>query len=617
MRIATVFLLLGLAFGLPAQTATTITYQGQLQDSGGPVNDTLGMEFRLFDSLEGGNQVGSEIVFSAVEVTDGLFEVELDFGEVFGGSPLYLEVEVAGNILQPRQLVTATPTAISALNVSSSGLAELDDRYWKQGGNAGIDPTADYLGTTDNSAFVLRVDNAQSLRLIPSVDAESGFSPNLIGGSSANSVDDSTDDNPPVVGAVIAGGGLSTTENTVGEDFATVGGGEANTASGLWATVGGGVINTASGSSSTVSGGSNNSADGADSATVGGGTLNEASGSWSTVPGGANNQARGDYSFAAGRLARAKDAGTFVWADSENAIFESTQPDQFLIEATGGVGVGTNAPRNQLDVRRGVTGNAITANHVAVFENTGGISGDVLALKASVVDPGNAVNFITFKDADGNNIGAVEGDGSGGVTYNSESGDFAEYLPRRDRDEAIAPAEVVGLHAGGISKHTEGADRAMVVSSRPIVKGNLPEDDESRYEVVAFMGQVPVKVRGPVAAGDLLVASGDNDGVAIAADAAEVAGRGLHQVLGRALETSDHSGTGKVAALVGLPQGGVTDVVVAGLNERITALEAENARLRELAERNARLAEDNAELEERLAALEAMLLEDRQVAEEQ
>jgi hypothetical protein len=78
--------------------------------------------------------------------------------------------------------------------------------------------------------------------------------------------------------------------------------------------------------------------------------------------------AGGDYSFAGGRYAVVRDddsgspyysgdidgdEGTFVWADSTHSSgdrFISTGPNQFLISAAGGVGIGTNAPDASLHV---------------------------------------------------------------------------------------------------------------------------------------------------------------------------------------------------------------------------------------------------------------------------
>jgi hypothetical protein len=154
------------------------------------------------------------------------------------------------------------------------------------------------------------------------------------------------------------GGGLL---NDAGGENSVIGGGSNNDALNLGSTVGGGGGNTASGNYATVAGGNQNRASG-NYSTVAGGSANTASATSAIVLGGDSNSAAGTYSCAAGRRAKVRsatqvgggdtdgDEGTFIWADSTFADFTSTGPDQFLIRATGGVGIGTNAPGSQLDV---------------------------------------------------------------------------------------------------------------------------------------------------------------------------------------------------------------------------------------------------------------------------
>jgi hypothetical protein len=155
------------------------------------------------------------------------------------------------------------------------------------------------------------------------------------------------------------GGGIS---NTASGHHATVGGGDSNISSNNFATVGGGISNTASGQDAAIAGGGGNTASNS-FATVGGGSSNTASGNYATVGGGDSNIAGGDYSFAGGNYANVRDAatagngtgdkGTFVWSDttaSPAAPFTSTGPNQFLIRATGGVGIQTNAPHEALSI---------------------------------------------------------------------------------------------------------------------------------------------------------------------------------------------------------------------------------------------------------------------------
>jgi len=137
--------------------------------------------------------------------------------------------------------------------------------------------------------------------------------------------------------------------NTTNGSYATIGGGTGNDGA-MVATVGGGQDNNASGVGATVAGGKLNIASGQYS-TIAGGYGNAASGPHAMVPGGLSNTAAGNYSFAGGRRAKANHTGTFVWADSTVADFASTDFNQFLIRAGGGVGIGTDTPGSQLTVK--------------------------------------------------------------------------------------------------------------------------------------------------------------------------------------------------------------------------------------------------------------------------
>ena len=134
-------------------------------------------------------------------------------------------------------------------------------------------------------------------------------------------------------GATVAGGGGAGFGNKAFSRFTTVSGGEDNVAgveniapAGFgdndYATVGGGRINRATGLASTV----------------GGGSSNIASGNFATIPGGSNNEASDFFSFAAGRRAKATSYGSFVWGDGKDHDIKSGQnPNTFTARATGGV----------------------------------------------------------------------------------------------------------------------------------------------------------------------------------------------------------------------------------------------------------------------------------------
>jgi hypothetical protein len=99
---------------------TAFTYQGQLKDASGSVNNSCDFQFGLWDTLTGGSQVGSTLTLTSVAVSEGLFTVQLDFGaNAFTGSARWLETAVrcpaGGGIystLAPRQPLTPAPYAI-------------------------------------------------------------------------------------------------------------------------------------------------------------------------------------------------------------------------------------------------------------------------------------------------------------------------------------------------------------------------------------------------------------------------------------------------------------------------------------------------------------------------
>jgi hypothetical protein len=120
-----------------------------------------------------------------------------------------------------------------------------------------------------------------------------------------------------------------------------------------------------------VTGGYGNTASGI-SSSISGGVFNVASGLLATAAGGFQNTAQGDYSFAAGRHAKANHEGAFVWADSDVNDFASTNVNQFLIRANGGVGINTNDPAGAtLRVYGGAFSVGVFAGNLAPFGNSG------------------------------------------------------------------------------------------------------------------------------------------------------------------------------------------------------------------------------------------------------
>jgi hypothetical protein len=109
-----------------ADISSTITYQGVLRQGDQLANDSFDFRFRLFDDPAAGTQLGEQIA-SAVAVQNGQFTVPLTFGpDTFAAQAVWLEIAVspAGvgtyETLEPRQMITAAPLALSLPNVSTN-----------------------------------------------------------------------------------------------------------------------------------------------------------------------------------------------------------------------------------------------------------------------------------------------------------------------------------------------------------------------------------------------------------------------------------------------------------------------------------------------------------------
>lgn len=137
MSISRVSPILVLALGLTvwlggvsaaAALGTAFTYQGRLLNDNKAADGVYDLAFSLYDdpNVIVGNQVGGTIEVDKLDVIDGYFAVELDFGEgIFDGNERYLQFAVrpgesddAGDFtaLYPRQRITPAPYALYALS---------------------------------------------------------------------------------------------------------------------------------------------------------------------------------------------------------------------------------------------------------------------------------------------------------------------------------------------------------------------------------------------------------------------------------------------------------------------------------------------------------------------
>ncbi|HEY5296983.1 MAG TPA: hypothetical protein VIK59_03585 [Verrucomicrobiae bacterium] len=441
---------------------TAFTYQGRLDNNGAPANGNYDFTFAVFNSSGGGSPAVGPITNSAVTVSsNGLFTTILDFGSVPTGNPLWLEISVRTNgggsfmTLNPRQQLLPVPYAMFA--------------------NTAGNFSGNLLGTTNDEALEFEVNGSPALRLEPTTSA-----PNIIGGSSGNSISpgafgatisgggSATSPNTilnSAEGATI-GGGLG---NTVGDNYGAIAAGQLNTVLANSSFIGGGYLNTiqSGAADSTIFGGLNNAIQSgsfystigsglgniiatnslgativggqgnmnsanygtivagsfnsiqsaAQNSFIGGGAYNTNLGAFAIIPGGSGNVAAAN-AFAAGSGALATNRGAFVWADSSSSqTFNSTQTNQFLIRATGGVGINTN----------NLAGAALNVNGAIIAKSFSGDGSGLTGIVASSTNTlagGTMSAAFNFTNTANNFVGTFFGNGAGLTNLNANATNF-------------------------------------------------------------------------------------------------------------------------------------------------------------------------------------------------
>jgi len=136
--------------------ARTFTYQGRLKQSGAPVNGPVDLTITLWDDAGTGNpptggvQLGTPQFLPAVQITDGLFTVVLNaasqFGPLFNGNARWLQIDVNGTVLAPRQPILPTPYALAVPGIDGFSLdaadgSPVDAVYVDNSGRVGIGTT--------------------------------------------------------------------------------------------------------------------------------------------------------------------------------------------------------------------------------------------------------------------------------------------------------------------------------------------------------------------------------------------------------------------------------------------------------------------------------------------
>lgn len=146
---------------------TAITYQGRLTDSSMSPSGVYDFRFQLYNNF--GVPAGSAITVEDVQVTNGIFTVQLDFGSTAfsqsGFTSRTIEIAVRpGNstgsftALAPRQVLAAAPFAVAALKSETATTATIANNANALGGTA----ASQFVQTTDSRLSDARPPTADS-----------------------------------------------------------------------------------------------------------------------------------------------------------------------------------------------------------------------------------------------------------------------------------------------------------------------------------------------------------------------------------------------------------------------------------------------------------------------
>lgn len=346
---------LGLLLAASAAQAAPWTYRGTLNDGGVPANGRYDLRLSLLDA-SGAKSLAYPLTFNGVEVKNGAFAVDVDFGldlTLFGALKLKTEVGQGSS-----GFVALGEPKVFDPKATLAGVC------WETQGNAGTNAATDFLGTTDDAPLRMRVNN-----MTVGTFEEKPNGINVLLGSPDNSAAIDAD------GAIVLGDG-----NSVIGNFGVVSGGLGNVADASGAVVGG-VYNHAAYRSFSV--GAYNCA---------GGSSSFAAGFRAKIrPGNGDS----GLAFGCNAIPAAPDAqgdsGSFVWADLQNEDFISSGDNQFLVRAQGGVGINAAPPDGGIELT--VTSDADGLDYPNIWLKQRGSANDGILMSAG---DGNGTNNAGF-----------------------------------------------------------------------------------------------------------------------------------------------------------------------------------------------------------------------------
>jgi trimeric autotransporter adhesin len=217
------------------------------------------------------------------------------------------------------------------------------------------------------------------------------------------------------------------------------------------------------------------------------------------------SEADGDFSFAAGSDAFADHLGSFVWSDYSFNEFHSTAPNQFLIRATGGVGIGTAAPETPLHI----------ADFHGITLGTSGTGGGYTALRIDLSAAQSGYAELQAISSAGSSFGPLILQANGG---NVGIGTTTPASKLTVNGNILASGTITGSSDRNVKEHfspVSARDVLEKVSALPISEWNYKADNETLRHIGPMAQDFYAAFN--VGMDDKHISMVDADGVALAA----------------------------------------------------------------------------------------------------
>ncbi len=223
--------------------------------------------------------------------------------------------------------------------------------------------------------------------------------------------------------------------------------------------------------------------------------------------------------------------GTATIPSGSFGIYNTSTSNNYF---AGSLGLGTSSPGVKLEVTDSQASTYVTN----LINSSTGADADVLSLKVGATTAGTSNRFINFLNGAGSVIGRIEGNGSGGVSYQTSGSDFAEYFKKsaysrqttdyntdtkavdgRPALPAGRPSTVDPFGAGTlVCLANDGGVLPCdvlntkivgVVSNKAGFVGASEKENDPNYILVGLVGQLSVKIKAsePINPGDPLTIS--------------------------------------------------------------------------------------------------------------